>query len=205
MLLVKNLTLPNNKTISLKLEEDNGYVLSGLNGTGKSLLLKCLANLYPLKVEEFIFLSRPLAAWKAESFRTQVLYIPSLSSSTNDDTVEDFLNIPYKLLERKGHHPIIEFEQYLLKWQLKGKKIIDLSSGEKQSLSFLRALSLNPKLLLLDEPFSHLAPERTKELETLLLNWRTQYKSCHLIVSHDPHQHTRLKAKNIEFSDLLIT
>lgn len=204
MLLVQKLKLPNGKTISLKLEANTSYVLKGKNGSGKSLLLKALANLYPLQFESFSYNDKTIKDWTPEIYRSQVLYIPSVNFYAHDGTVEDFLNLPFSLNVHKDCKPIVSFNDYLSKWNLTGRKFSELSSGEKQSLSFLRGLSLNPEILLLDEPFSHLALERTQELEQLLTQWKTEHQKSFLIVSHDPHQQERLKLTPIEFDQISI-
>lgn len=202
MLLIKELVLPNGKNINISLDKNTGYLLSGKNGVGKSLLLKALANLYPIQYEDFEYGGKPLTSWTPEMYRSKVLYVPSVNYFTSDGSVEDFLNIPFQLTVHKNRKPNIDFEKFLTKWNLKGKKFSDLSSGEKQSLSFLRAIALNPDILLLDEPFSHLASERINELESILSNWHSQQQKSYLIVSHDPHQQKRLNLTQLDFDQL---
>jgi len=63
-----------------------------------------------------------------------------------------------------------------------------LSGGQQQRLAILRALSVKPKILLMDEPFSALDPEMRSELITEL---RSVWKECGmtvLIVSHDQRE-----------------
>jgi|SRR5579863_4666934 len=63
-----------------------------------------------------------------------------------------------------------------------------LSGGQQQRLAILRALSIKPKLLLMDEPFSALDPELRSELIIELLSAWKEFGMTVLIVSHDQRE-----------------
>lgn len=202
MLLVKNLALPNGTKIDLSLDQDQGLILRGPNGAGKSLLLKSLANLYPTTFDSFTYQGKSITEWSPELYRSKVLYLPSTHQSSLNQTSDEFLKSPFRLKVYKDHAPSIDTETYLSQWNLKGKKFSELSSGQKQSLSFLRGLSLKAEILLLDEPFSHLDQERTHELESLLLQWKKASKGTFILVSHNDGQAQRLHQKTLNFDQL---
>jgi ABC-type lipoprotein export system ATPase subunit len=68
-----------------------------------------------------------------------------------------------------------------------------LSTGEKQRLALIRALVLEPPLLLLDEPTGPLDPETTGEVEAVLTE-RLKAGCAIILVTHDPRQAERLGA-----------
>lgn len=197
MLLVKDLELLNGKKVSLELNKGRGYVLQGPNGSGKSVLLRTLAGLYPAKYASFSFLGKNIEEYPAEEMRSRILYSSSNTSLPGDMTSEEFLAAPFKLGVYKGYQSPIDFTDYLKKWHLKRMPLAILSSGQKQLLVIMRALSLKAELLLLDEPTSHMDSERTQEIEEMLRLWLKGDRS-YLVVSHSNEQAARLGTR-IEF------
>jgi ABC-type iron transport system FetAB ATPase subunit len=201
MLRIKNRSLPNGKFFSLEVPENEILFLQGPNGAGKSLLLKSVANLIKGNSEEFIYQDKILNEWNYPSFRSQVMYVATVAYFPTEGTVEDFLAIPFTLEVYTGRKPAIDTEFWLNKWSMKGVLLRQLSSGQKQSLGVLRALSLGPKLLLLDEPTSHLDTSRTSEIETLILDWQKKTQGSVIIVGHDLDQPRRFGGKILKIED----
>lgn len=201
MLLVKNLSLLNGKKIDLELEENESYVLEGPNGSGKSVLLRTLSGLYPSTWDSFSFKGKRAEDFSPEEFRSKVLYVGSTTYFPGDMTVEEFLSAPFKLGVYKGRVAPPETTEKIKSWKLQGKKLSILSSGQKQLLVILRALSLDAELLLLDEPTSHMDREKTLETEKLLLEWKKTGRTF-LVISHSEEEARRL-GKRIQFEDLV--
>lgn len=201
MLLVKELALLNGKKVDLELNDGEGYVLEGPNGSGKSVLLRTLAGLYPSTWNQFEFRNKKQEEYSPEDFRTRVLYVGSTTHFPGDMTTEEFLAAPLKLSVYRGHQPDSGLKDHLRKWGIEGKKLSFLSSGQKQLLVILRAMSLRAELLLLDEPTSHMDREKTFETEKMLSEWKSQGRT-YLIISHSDDQAGRL-GKRIQFSTLV--
>jgi ABC-type multidrug transport system ATPase subunit len=201
VLVVKDLALLTGRKVNLTLEKGQRYVLQGPNGSGKTVLLRTLAGLYPTTYAEFVFEEKKLDDWIMEDYRSQVLYTGTTTHLPGEMSTEEFLAAPFKLMIYQDMAPAISTEEYLARWKLSGKILSHLSSGQKQLLILLRALSLHPKLLLLDEPTSHMDPERTKEVEELLLKWQTPEKS-YLLISHSEKQ-SETMGKTILFNEII--
>ncbi len=197
MLLAKDLELLIGKKVNLVLQSGEGYVLSGSNGSGKTVLLRTLAGLYPATYSQFTLHGKTVEEYSAEEYRSRVLYVGSTTQLLGEMTAEEFVAAPLRLEIYRGHRSEIPVIDYLKKWHLSGKKMSHLSSGQKQLLALLRALTLKGEILLLDEPTSHMDPDRTEEAESLILNWLSPERS-YLMVSHSGVQAARLGTK-IEF------
>lgn len=68
----------------------------------------------------------------------------------------------------------------------------DLSGGEKQRIGILRAISANPKVLLMDEPFSALDPISKTSLQDLIKKIHDKYKITTVFVTHDMDEALKL-------------
>ena len=68
----------------------------------------------------------------------------------------------------------------------------DLSGGEKQRIGILRALAANPKVLLMDEPFSALDPISRTQLQDLVKDLHRDFKITTVFVTHDMREAIKL-------------
>jgi putative ABC transport system ATP-binding protein len=204
MLLVKHLQLPNGKIASIRIKKNQGYLLQGENGAGKSLLLKSLAYLIPAKHDKFIFADRNIQDWMPEEFRSKVMYCGGQVSNNSTQTTEDFLNFPFTFKIYKDLSPSIDTQHWLKTWSINNQLVSKLSSGQKQLLNFLRVLSLGADILLLDEVFSNLDAKKSETLIELLKEWQKKTQGSFVIVTHSELQVASLDLVKIQFSDLKI-
>lgn len=184
MLSTTKMKLLNGSLISIKLEQGKTYLLKGPNGCGKSLTLRSLALLHKAPFESFTFNGKSIEQIDPQNFRKQVLYVPPVPLDTAS-TVAHFFQWPMTLKVYHDHSPDMRFQKEL---QSKGFWMRDfslLSSGEKQYVQILRALSLRPKILLLDEVTSHMDKNREKEIESKLIEDQEAHGTTILMVSHD--------------------
>lgn len=201
MFLIKNLKLKNG--VSINWEWNGAPVqIDGPNGCGKSLLLKALAQLYPGLYDVFLFQELPVRLYDPQLYRSQVLYIPPLSSFMECNSVKDFMEQPLRLKIYKGYQPIPEYSLLLKSWGMEKKLISELSSGEKQIISLLRGLALKAKVLLLDETFAHIDQEKKKFLLHLLLNKTREQLQSFILISHESFSEDFPDLKKIHFSKL---
>ncbi len=68
----------------------------------------------------------------------------------------------------------------------------DLSGGEKQRIGILRAIIANPKVLLMDEPFSALDPISKAQLQDLIKELHEEFKMTTVFVTHDMDEAVKL-------------
>jgi ABC-type iron transport system FetAB ATPase subunit len=174
-----------------RLEVDNGRcaTLSGPSGSGKSLLLRAIADLDPSSGEVWLDdierASIDPAAW-----RRQVSYVAADSAWWQDTVGAHASHWPGDVLAALG------FEDDVLEWEIQR-----LSMGERQRLAVARSLAMAPRALLLDEPTANLDAENTQRMEGLIRDWRMQTGGCVLWVSHDPEQRRRIGQRHFVMRD----
>jgi ABC-type multidrug transport system ATPase subunit len=180
MLRVKEMSLLNGKKISFDLHAGEILEMSGPNGMGKSLALKSLARLIPSSWHELSFEAIGAEEIHIEKWRRMAMYLPSDVIFDPELTVDEFLNEPLKLQQYKNFKITLNPKDYIENFS--GQMRL-LSSGQKQQIALLRALSLDPKILFLDESFGHMDREKRIFFSGLLKNWCTKQKAI-LYVSH---------------------
>ncbi|GGY05006.1 ABC transporter ATP-binding protein [Litchfieldella qijiaojingensis] len=154
--------------------------LSGPSGSGKSRLLRAIADLEPHGGDIWLG-ERAQSQFPGHEWRRQVMLVPAESQWWAPSVGEHFQHSPVEDLSTLG------FETKTLDWQI-GR----LSSGEKQRLALLRALSRSPRALLLDEPTANLDDTTIHRCESWLRERTRQLGLPVLWVAHDSRQIERV-------------
>ena len=142
----------------------------GPSGSGKSTLLRLLNSLSSPDHGEILFKNKPISSIDPLQLRRSVVMV-SQAPVIFDGNIEDNLQIGRTFSEKE---PASEEDMnYLLELFSLGKLLDEeaehLSGGEKQRLSWARAMLLDPEVFLLDEPTSALDEETAR---TVLLRFR---------------------------------
>jgi branched-chain amino acid transport system ATP-binding protein len=146
----------------LTLEARAGRVLAilGRNGAGKSTALKTIMGLLPLKAGRIEFEGRPIAARPFDVARSGIAYVPETRDIFPSLSVRENLALAARRFAGSGAGWTVE--RVLDLFPRLGERLdnggTQLSGGEQQMLAIARALLMNPRLLILDEPTEGLAP-----------------------------------------------
>ncbi|MBT32967.1 MAG: sulfate ABC transporter ATP-binding protein [Thalassobius sp.] len=174
------------KQVSFSLEVNQTLSVLGKSGCGKTTLLKILAGLEQADsgcflVNDYNIIGLPPQQREVVYLSQEALLFPHMNV---------FENIAYGLKVRKLDKVLInsKTEEMLLQLDLqahKNKMPHQLSGGQKQRVAFGRALIINPKIILLDEPFSSLDVQTREDIQNLFIQLRAKYNITALFVTHD--------------------
>ncbi len=167
----------------LAVEAGECIAISGPSGSGKSLLLRMIADLDPNDGEVWLD-GQARSGIPAPAWRRQVLYNAAETGWWYEDVADHFrgttMAIARVLASRLG-----------LPADLLDGPVLRLSTGERQRLALVRALVHDPKVLLADEPTGALDSDSTSLVE-LVLRERLAAGIAIVMVSHSPEQAARL-------------
>lgn len=166
--------------VSLQAAEGKITTLLGRNGAGKTTTLRSLMGLTPAREGRITVFGIDTTAWPA--FRIAALgvgYVPEGRRVFANLTVEENLKVP-----REQPGPWTFARIYELFPRLAERKMNrgrQLSGGEQEMLAIARALLINPRLLILDEPSQGLAPLVVREVFRIVAEMRREGISVLLV------------------------
>ncbi|MFN3712634.1 MAG: urea ABC transporter ATP-binding subunit UrtE [Alcanivoracaceae bacterium] len=157
--------------VTMDVPEGSCVCLMGRNGMGKTTLLKCIMGLLPAISGEVMFAGQPLMKQPAEARAgIGIGYVPQGREIFPLLTVEE--NLLLAVSCRPDRSPAILETIYgifpVLK-QMGRRRGGDLSGGQQQQLAIGRALALEPRLLILDEPTEGIQPNIVREIGDILI------------------------------------
>jgi branched-chain amino acid transport system ATP-binding protein len=166
--------------VSLEVAEGRITTLLGRNGAGKTTTLRSLMGLTPARQGSITIFGTETTHFP--SFRVAAMgvgYVPEGRRVFANLTVEENLRVP---LERSGPWTIDRiFQLFPRLGERRMNRGRQLSGGEQEMLAIGRALLVNPKLLMLDEPSQGLAPLVMREVFRVIAEMRREGISVLLV------------------------
>jgi ABC-type iron transport system FetAB ATPase subunit len=176
--------------VDLTIQSGQVWMLSGISGTGKSQLLKAIADLIPHSGQAWLN-GQAQDSICPEIWRGQVMYFAAETAWWLDTIAEHFAEAPNtETLAALG------LDKSILQ-----QNPDSCSSGEKQRLALLRGLSYHPKILLLDEISANLDEASTLKVEAFLQHYIQAVDPARAIlwISHDVRQCDRLARSELQW------
>jgi putative ABC transport system ATP-binding protein len=188
-------------SVSVDFGERSGVL--GPSGAGKTVLLRAIALLDPIDEGSIRWDGRIVRGEAVPDYRRRVIYLHQRPALL-DGTVEDNLRYPFTLrAHRDRAFDPARAEGLLARLGREGgflaKHSRDLSGGESQLVGLIRAVQLDPAVLLLDEPTASLDPATARAVEGLLDDWLAADPDGRALiwVSHDADQARRMTGHRI--------
>ena len=166
--------------VGLKVREGEIVTLLGRNGAGKTTTMRSLMGLTPAREGTIHVLGQDTTKWSPDRVAALgVGFVPEGRRVFANLTVDENLRVP---MDRPGPWTIPRvYELFPRLGERRGSMGRQLSGGEQEMLSIARALLLNPKLLMLDEPSQGLAPLIVKQVFEVIVQMRKDGMSVLLV------------------------
>lgn len=178
----------------LEVYEGETLAVVGPNGAGKSTLLLVLARLLKITSGEIYFKAKPLWEWNELEYRRSLGFVFQ-EALLLDMTVAENVALGLKFRGIPGVEVRARVERWLKALGIEAlaeRRAGQLSGGEAQRVSLARALALDPRLFLLDEPFSALdQPSRFHLIHDVAGLLKQDHRTT-LFVTHDLNEAARL-------------
>ncbi|WP_099203371.1 ABC transporter ATP-binding protein [Miniphocaeibacter massiliensis] len=177
------------KNINLNIENGEFISLLGPSGCGKSTLLKSIAGLLE-KDSGKIYIKDEDVEYLPPEKRGAIIVFQDLRLFPNM-TVEKNIGFSLELKKVKKNLQKNIISNLLRDVQLEGfekRKITEMSGGQLQRIALARALATEPKILLLDEPFSSLDEEFRLEMRKLVKKLQEERNLTTILVTHDKQE-----------------
>ncbi len=185
----------------LELETGKIYAVVGPNGAGKTTLLNVLAGLDE-PTDGMVFFQGQMIDCKSNIITdirrhiTMVMQDPMLFHTTVEKNIAYGLRV--RSMDKKARNEkVIESLKMVGLSGFEKRKAYQLSAGETRRVALARALVLNPKVLLLDEPTANIDRQNAEVIEKLIQRIKSEQQTVIVMTTHDLSQAYRLADKII--------
>jgi len=170
--------------INVDIPQGSCVCLMGRNGVGKTTLLRTIMGLVKMRSGQLSFEDNELSGRRAEDrSRLGIGYVPQGREIFAQLSVEENLRIGLSARRDKLRDiPERIFELFPVLKQMLHRRGGDLSGGQQQQLAIGRALALDPKMLILDEPTEGIQPNIVQQIGDVILKLNEEENLTVLLV-----------------------
>jgi putative ABC transport system ATP-binding protein len=199
------------RDISLVIGAGDRVALTGPTGSGKTVILRSLAMLDAVDEGTILWQGKSPDPDQVPAYRSRVIYLPQ-RARLFDGTVERNLQLVYSLAVHR--HRAYSRESIITHLRRLGRDdrfltldAANLSGGEAQIVALLRAIQLEPTILLLDEPTASLDEGTTRQFEQLVADWMAMpdARRAFVWVTHDRVQARRVADRCLQFREGILS
>ncbi|MDR0297380.1 MAG: ABC transporter ATP-binding protein [Streptococcaceae bacterium] len=177
-------------SVSLRIESREFFVLVGASGGGKTTLMKMINRLIEPTDGTIEIDDEAIQTLDLRALRLQIGYVlqqgalfPNLTVAENIGLILQMKKWPREKIRARVEEllPLVGLDAAIYS----SRKPSELSGGEAQRVGILRAIAAEPKIILMDEPFSALDPIARKQLQELVKDLQHRLKITTIFVTHD--------------------
>ncbi|MDF2636705.1 MAG: opuBA [Pelosinus sp.] len=188
--------------VSLAIEEGEFITILGSSGCGKTTLLKMINRLYEPTEGEIMLFDEDIIAVDAVKLRRRIGYViqqvglfPHMKIAENIAIVPNLLKWSKEKIDARVDAllTLVGLEPQKFKERYPSQ----LSGGQQQRIGLARALAIDPKIMLLDEPFGAIDAINRMKLQEELLCIHGGLKKTFLFVTHDINEAFKLGTRVI--------
>ncbi|HCX61658.1 MAG TPA: ABC transporter ATP-binding protein [Clostridiales bacterium] len=190
--------------LDLEVEHGSIHAIIGPNGSGKTTFFNVITGLYVPDEGSVIFCGKDVTGTvpykmarlgMGRTFQTIFLFkqmtvlenvLIGLQSESEYKLINNMIMTPKrKLYEKELHDKAYELLTFVGLYDQRNDIACNLPYGKQRLLEVARAMGINPKIILLDEPAAGMNPQETSELIERVKNIRDKYNMTVLIIEHD--------------------
>lgn len=196
--------------IDFRMEEGERIAIMGPSGSGKSTLLNCIGGIDRPDNGEILFEGQSLTSLSEQELcelrRNKISTIFQFFHLLPTLTARENIEFPMLLNSVSARERNQKVDELLNAVKIQHRACAfphELSGGEKQRVAIARSLSMQPKLILADEPTGNLDSKNTDSVLELIENLSKQHGIAMLLVTHN-EEVTRICDQTITMNDGLI-
>lgn len=175
MIEIKNLTKSYNgvkvvDNISLKVNDGEIFAFIGHNGAGKTTTIKSIVGINNFDSGE-IFINGKSIVKDSVNAKKEIAYVPDNPDLYENMKAIDFINFICDMYETPSDVRMNDIIKYAKMFEIEDKlnnEISTYSHGMKQKIALIAALSHDPKVLIMDEPFVGLDPKAVFDMKNIM-------------------------------------
>lgn len=179
--------------ITLELHKEENLVILGKSGTGKSVLIKCIARLLKADSGTINLLGEEVNSLKnseLDEVRKKIGFLFQSGALYDSMTVKENLEFPLRrikkdLSQKEIDQKVLEALENVGLEDVLNKMPSELSGGMKKRISLARTIIVDPEVMLYDEPTTGLDPVTAEEISELINTIQKKYKTASIIITHD--------------------
>lgn len=156
--------------ISFKIDNGEIFAFIGHNGAGKTTMIKSLVGILDFDSGDILINGKSIKKEPIECKR-EMAYVPDNPDLYENMTGLDFINFICDIYDVSLEERKVNIEKYSKMFEMDGKLGADISSfshGMKQKVALIAALSHNPDVLIMDEPFVGLDPKAVFDMKEVM-------------------------------------
>lgn len=173
--------------ISFDIKDGEIFAFIGHNGAGKTTMIKSLVGILDFEEGDILINNKSIKK-DPISCKLQMAYVPDNPDLYENMTAIDFINFVCDMYDTPINIRKENINKYTKMFEMEDKLMDDISSfshGMKQKVALIAALSHNPKVLIMDEPFVGLDPKAVFDMKELMKEMtkegKTIFFSTHIL------------------------